>query len=536
MESYDYIIVGAGSAGCAVADRLARGGRHRVLVLEAGGRDTSPWLTLPLGYGRTFFDPRVNWKFETEPEASLGGRRGYWPRGKVLGGSSAINALVYVRGQPGDFDDWAAAGAHGWAWRDVAPVFDDMESRVAADGRRSGNGPVFVQDVSDQVHGVNRHFFAGAAALGLPGTEDCNGASFEGATTYRINTRNGARWSAARAFLRPARRRGNVTVRTGALVERLTFEDGRATGLQVRFGRRKRRFAVRREIILCAGSVGSPAILQRSGLGAEETLLSAGVTPKKALPEVGRNLQDHLGISYYFRATEATLNNQLAPFAGKLRATLRYALRRRGPLALSVNQCGGFFRSEADCPRPDQQLYFNPVTYTTTARGTRTVINPDSFAGFALGFQPTRPQSRGRIGIADADPATPPRIIPSSLSAPGDSDAVIAGGRLCRALLGTDAIGNLIEAPMGPDPRRLSDEALLEDFRDRSSTVFHPVGTCRIGTGPEDSVVDPALRVHGIDGLRVADASVFPSITSGNTNAPAMMVGYRAGNLILEAA
>ncbi|MBY6059580.1 GMC family oxidoreductase [Leisingera daeponensis] len=534
MAEHDYIIIGAGSAGCVLAERLSASGRCKVLVLEAGGRGRSPWITLPLGYGKTFFDPKVNWKYQSEAEETLAGRSGYWPRGKVVGGSGAINALVYARGLPRDFDDWAAAGADGWNWETVRQTYEAMESRIGTDGGRNGAGPLHVQDVSDQIHPVNRHFFAAAEELGLPRTEDINGRDGEGAAAYRINTSGGRRMHSARAFLKPALRRANVTLMTGVQAERIIFEGTRAAAVQVVRGGRTQTLRAGREIILSAGAVTSPRLLQLSGIGPADLLKSHGITPLVNAAQVGGNLQDHLGINYYFRATEPTLNNVLRPFAGKVRAALQYALTRRGPLALSVNQCGGYFRSGPDQVHPDQQLYFNPVTYTTTPNGKRTVVQPDPFPGFIIGFQPARPTSRGRIDISAADPAAPPRIRPNSLATEEDREQVVAGGRLCQRLITTAALDRLVDSAMEPDLRRMDDAQLLADFRERCGTVFHPVGTCRMGRDAQDAVVSPRLKVHGVQGLRVADASVFPNLTSGNTNAPTMMLAHRAADLILE--
>jgi len=534
VKTYDYIIIGAGSAGCVLAERLSASGRHSVLVLEAGGRGRTPWIALPLGYGKTFFNPAVNWKYETDPEDSLGGRRGYWPRGKVVGGSGAINALVYARGLPRDFDDWEAAGATGWNWQAARSTYEQMETRVSACGARQGQGPLHVQDVSDQIHPATRHFFHAAEELRLPRTTDINDDSNEGAATYRINTSGGRRMHSARAYLGPALKRENVTLMTGALVERIGFDGRRATSVEIRRKGRCQSLRAGREIILSAGAVTSPRVLQLSGIGPASELRAHGITPLLDAPHVGGNLQDHLGVNYYFRATEPTLNNQLRPLHGKIRAALQYALTRRGPLSLSVNQCGGYFRSGASLSAPDQQLYFNPVTYTTTPNGTRTVVQPDPFAGFIIGFQPTRPTSRGRIDISANDPQAPPRIRPNSLATEDDRAQVIAGGLLCQRLARTTALTRLIEGPMEPDLRGLTPEQILADFRARCGTVFHPVGTCRMGAEAAQSVVCPRLKVHGVAGLRVVDASVFPNITSGNTNAPTMMLAHRAADLILE--
>lgn len=534
MTDYDYIIIGAGSAGCVLAERLSASGRHSVLVLEAGGRGRSPWIALPLGYGKTFYDPAVNWKYETEAEDALAGRKGYWPRGKGVGGSGAINAMVYARGMPQDFEDWAAAGATGWGWSTVRETYEALETQVAPDGSRTGSGPLHVQDVSDQIHRANRHFFAAAKELGLPVTDDLNGPDNEGAAIYRINTSGGRRMHSARAFLAPALKRSNVTLMTGALVERLGFEGRKASSVQVRRYGQLQHFRAGREIILSAGTVTSPRILQLSGIGPADLLKSHGITPVLENGHVGGHLQDHLGVNYYFRATEPTLNNVLSPFFGKVRAALQYALTRRGPLALSVNQCGGYFKSSPDLAQPDQQLYFNPVSYSTTPKGKRSVIKPDPFPGFIISYQPSRPTSRGRIDISANDPEAAPVIRPNSLATEEDRAQVVGGGQLCQRLMNTDALKQLVESALDPDLREMSADDILADFRERCGTVFHPIGTCRMGDDAGAAVVCPRLRVHGVSGLRVVDASVFPNLTSGNTNAATMMLAHRAADLILE--
>jgi choline dehydrogenase len=534
LGEFDTVIVGSGSAGCVLADRLSADGRRRVLLLEAGGSDRRFWIRLPIGYGRTFFDERINWKYHTEPEPALNGQSGYWPRGKVLGGSSSINAMVYCRGLPGDFEDWCARGNPGWGWRDVEPVFRRTERRVDAQGRAADGGPLFVSDVTHEMHPLRRHYFAAAREMGLAVTDDFNGPQPEGVGLYQITTRHGMRWSAADAFLRPALRRANLRLERHALVHRVLFEGRRAVGVVFAQGGHLFTVRARHEVILSAGAVNSPQLLQLSGVGPGALLQQLGIAVVMDQPAVGGQLQDHIAVSYFYRATEATLNNQLYPLHGKIAAALRYVLTRRGPLSVGVNQCGGFVRTRAGLQRPDQQLYFNPVTYSLAPQGRRPLMNPDPFPGFILSFQPCRPTSRGRIDIRSPDPAAAPAIRPNYLSTDDDLADVVAGGRFLQAMLATRAMQGLIAQPIAPDLAPMDDQQIVDDFRARAGTVYHPVGTCAMGADPRHAVVDGQLRVHGLLGLRVVDASVFPNITSGNTHAPTVMVAQKAADLILS--
>ncbi len=533
MENFDYIIVGAGSAGCVLADRLSAGGRDRVLVLEAGGSDRRFWIKTPIGYGRTFADAAVNWKYQTLPSKGLNGRTMYWPRGRVIGGSSSINALVYCRGMPDDFDDWRRMGNVGWGWDDVRPYFERSERRVDAAGHASGAGPLDVKDVTPFLHPMRRNWSEAAQELGLPQTDDFNGPHPEGLGCYQVNIRNGLRRSAADAFLRPALHRANLRLKTGAWVSKIRFDRRRAVGVDYVRGGAAFSAQADHEVILCGGAVNSPQLLQLSGIGPAQTLSAAGITPLLDNPAVGGNLQDHLAVVYSFKATQRTLNDELHSTMGKLIAGLRYLLARRGPLALSVNQFGGFARADPESHRPDVQLYFNPVTYGS-GDATRTRIEVDAFSGFYLCFQPTRPTSVGRIDIASADFRRPPNIAPDYLSTDKDVADVVHGGRLLQAIMRTRAIKSLIRAPIAPDLDAMGPEDLIADFRARAATVYHPVGTCRMGVGVGDSVVDSSLRVHGIERLRVVDASVFPTVTSANTHAPTVMVAQKAADYILQ--
>jgi choline dehydrogenase len=531
VDRFDYVIVGAGTAGCVLAERLSANGRDRVLILEAGGSDARFWIKAPIGYGLTFADARVNWKFQARASAGLNGREMYWPRGRVVGGSSSINAMVYCRGMPADFDDWRALGNTGWGWDEVRPYFERSERRVAADGRARGDGALDVKDVTPFLHAIRKEWLEAAAELKLPVTDDFNGPHPEGFGSYQVSIRNGRRWSAADAFLRPALRRPNVKLETGAWASKLRCEGGRVSGVEFFQDNERRYAAADREVIVCAGTVNSPQLLQLSGIGPGQTLRQSGIATVVDNPAVGGNLQDHLAVVYSFKASRPTLNDELNSPLRRLRAGARYLLTRTGPISLSVNHFGGFVRANPRSSRPDVQLYFNPVTYQP-GDAVRTRIQLDSFSGFYLCFQPTRPTSTGRIDLASADFRAPPAIAPNYLATEKDVDDVVHGGRLSQAIARTHAIQSLIREPLAPNLLRMSDADLIADFRARAATVYHPVGTCRMGPDPQSAVVDPALRVHGIDRLRVVDASVFPTVTSANTNAPTLMVAQKAADLI----
>ncbi|HEY2683332.1 MAG TPA: GMC family oxidoreductase N-terminal domain-containing protein [Steroidobacteraceae bacterium] len=534
MEEFDYIIVGAGTAGCVLAERLSADRRTRVLILEAGGSDQRFWIKTPIGYGRTFADRRVNWMYQAEPSAGLNGRSMYWPRGKVLGGSSSINALVYCRGLPEDFDGWAALGNASWGWNAVKAYFERSERFVDSNGQARGEGALDVKDVTALLHPMHANWLAAAAELQLPVTDDFNGEHPLGLGCYQITVRDGRRWSAADAFLRPALARPNVRLVTDALVSKLRIESRRAVGLEYALGNTKHTATAQREVILCAGTVNSPQLLQLSGIGDGAELSAMGITPVLDNKAVGENLQDHLAVVYSYRATRPTLNNELHSNFAKLKVGLRYLLTRRGPAALSVNQFGGFVRTNPESPGlADVQLYCNPVTYPA-GDFTRKRINVDAFAGFYLCYQPTRPTSVGRIKLAGPDYRQPPRIFPNYLSTHKDVTDVKYAARFLKSLAQTRAIGELIKEPVGPDILRMNDSDMIEDFKARAATVYHPVGSCRMGPAADGAVVDAKLRVHGIEALRIADASVFPTLTAANTNAPTLMVAQKAADLIHE--
>ncbi len=533
-EEFDYIIVGAGTAGCVLANRLTECGRYSVLLLEAGGSDRSIWIQMPIGYGRTFFDKRINWMYDTEPVEALGGRRSYWPRGKVIGGSGSINAMVYVRGQPRDFDDWKALGNDGWGWDDVLPYFKKSEDFDWHSDHHGQGGPQHVTDISSFAHPICRSFIESAQTLGFPVSSDFNGCRPEGVGYYQINTHRGWRASTANAFLHPVRRRKTLKLRTRAHATRIMFEGRRAVGVSYTCKGATVQAKARREVILSGGAINSPQLLMLSGIGNASHLTKVGIDPLVDAKAIGRNLQDHIAVSYFYKVRTATLNDLLHPFMGKVRAGLRYMADRAGPLSLSVNQSGGFVRSDATKAYPNLQLYFSPVSYTKTPLSERKLLNPDPFSAFLLSHNPCRPTSRGHIELASADPAKYPVIHPNYLATQSDIDDVLAGNRLLRQLARTKPLADIITEEIIPGPHIDGDEALLADFRARADTVYHPTSTCMMGRDAANSVVDARLRVHGTEGLRVIDASVFPTITSGNTNAPTVMVAEKGAVMILE--
>lgn len=534
MDTFDFIIVGAGSAGCVLAERLSQGQHGTVLLLEAGGSDDRFWIRTPIGYGKTFDDPDVNWKFRSEPDPATGGRRAYYPRGKVLGGSSSINAMVYCRGLPGDYDDWGAAGNPGWHAQAAWEAFAAIERRKAADGTVSGEGPLWVESRAEDHHPVTANFIAAAQEAGYAPTADLNAAPCEGIAPYAINTHKGRRWSSASAFLRPAARRANLAVRTGVLADRVVIREGRAVGVRYRQRGREHEVAARREVIVCAGAVGSPAILMRSGIGPGALLAQAGVPLLVDSPGVGAHLQDHLGIDYHYRANQPTLNGQLGTLGGQLRAGLRYLFNRSGPLSLSMNQIGGLVRSDRARDRADIQLYFNPISYSRAKAGKKELTRPDPWPGFIIGFNACRPSSTGRIAIVSPDPAAAPRIEPYYLTTAKDCADVVAGARVIERIARAPALAAITLGPNGFTPQGADDEAILADFRERSGTVHHLCGTCRMAPRDAGGVVDAQLRVYGVEGLRVIDASIFPNVTSANTHAPTVMTAWRGADMILR--
>lgn len=535
MQQFDFIVVGSGSAGSVVAERLSANGRFTVLALEAGGTDRRFYVQMPLGYGKTFYDPAVNWNYRAEPDPGLAGNADHWPRGKVLGGSSSINAMVWIRGQHEDFDDWRDAGNPGWGWQDVLPAFKAIEDNQAGEDEwRGRGGPVHISEMSRFVHPLCGRYLDAAQALGLPPNPDFNGAAQEGVGVYQITTSNGRRVSAARAFLRPAMKRTNVRVETDALATRILFEGKRAVGVEYMSKGRLRQARAGREVIVSTGSVNSPQLLQLSGIGPADHLRQFGIDIVQANDHVGANLQDHQGINYTWRANVPTLNQILRPWWGKALVGARYLLLRDGPLSMSMNQGGGFFRTDPSLRRPNMQLYFQAFSTVKPGVGERPILSPDPWPGFSIGLSNCRPTSRGSIMIRSADPLEHPRIVANAFSTDHDVSEMLAAVTFLRRLAAVPVLAEMIAEEVLPGPSIVDDDALIDDFRHRSGTVYHPVSTCRMGPAAANSVVSPRLKAHGVEGLRIIDASVFPNVVSGNTNAAAIMTGWKGAEMVLE--
>ncbi len=530
---FDYIIIGAGSAGSALAGRLAENTKLRILLLEAGPKDYHPYLKIPIGYGRVFFDDRFNWKFTTEPEPQMYGSQMYWPRGKVLGGSSAINAMVFVRGHQRDFDEWGIS-ASGWSWANVEPYFRKMEHWQGNKNQNRGLfGPLNISNVSNKVHPLTQRYLEAAQQIGFKLNDDYNSGDLEGAFIYQITTSNGVRVSSATAYLKKFGRTKHLKILTQAQATKILFDDQRAVGVEYVHKGTVRRAKAEAEVILSAGALLSPQLLQVSGIGPEKLLKAHGVEVLIDSPNVGRNLSDHLGLDHTLRVNEPSLNQTLRPLQGKLAVALEYIFTRKGPLSMSLNQGGGFVKSKKGLDVPDLQLYFSPLSYSTAPKGKRPLMKPDPYPAVRLGFNLCKPTSMGLVEICSSNALLPPKFYGNYLATEEDREGMIRGMRLMRKISEAPALKNLITLEESPGLHLQSDEELLDFARRYASTVFHQCGTCRMGSNPLTSVLDEALRVRGVRCLRVADASAFPTITTGNTNAASVMVGEKAADLIL---
>jgi len=531
-DAWDYVIVGAGSAGCVLANRLSADGRHRVLLLEAGPTDSYPWIHVPIGYAKTMFHPVVNWCFKTEPEPTMNGREVYWPRGRTLGGSSSINGLIYICGQREDYDHWAALGNRGWGYDDVLPYFRKLEHNVrGANPWHGGDGPLWVSDIETR-HELIEAIIDAGGELGIPRNDDFNGATQEGVGYYQLTTRRGFRCSTAVAYLRPARSRKNLRIETNAHATRINFEGRRARGITFRQHDRDVTVTAQREVILAAGALQSPQLLQLSGVGPGELLQRFAIPVVHAHEGVGENLQDHLQARAIFKCTKPiTTNDILGSWWRKAAMGAQYAFARGGPMAIGINQGGMFARTDPGLDRPNVQFHF--ATLSSDMAGSPV----HRFSGFTMSVCQLRPESRGFVRVKTPDPLAAPAMQPNYLSTDLDRATVVAGLRLARKLAATPALSPYVAAEYRPGPQAQSDADLLEFAKNTGGTIFHPSGTCKMGPASDPlAVLDEELRVRGVDALRVVDGSVMPTLVSGNTNGPIVMIAEKAADAILRTA
>jgi choline dehydrogenase len=525
---FDYVIVGAGSAGCVLANRLSASGQHSVLLLEAGPKDTNIWIHVPLGYGKLFKEASVNWMFQTEPEPGLNGRSVFQPRGKVLGGSSSINGLLYVRGQHEDYDRWRQRGNVGWGYDDVLPYFKKAENQQrGADDYHGSGGPL---SVSDWRHDdpLSEAFVKAAVETGIPFNPDFNGATQEGAGFFQTTTRRGRRASSAFSYLKPAKNRGNLHIETSALAQRIVFEGKRAKAVEYKQDGHLRTARARKELLVSSGAYNSPQLLQLSGVGPADLLKTHGINVVLDAPGVGSDLQDHLQVRIVTRCAQTiTLNDVVNHPVRRVMAGVRWALARSGPLTIAAGTSGAFFKTNPRLASPDIQIHFIP--FSTDKMGE----NLHSFSGFTASVCQLRPESRGSLKIRSANPGDPPEIRVNYLATETDRAAFIDGLKILRKILAAPALKAYCVDEVYPGADVTSDEDVLDFCRKTGSTVYHPTSTCRMGNDPM-AVVDQRLRVRGIDGLRVVDASVMPDLMSGNTNAPTIMIAEKASDMILE--
>ncbi len=534
-QEFDFVVVGAGSAGCVLAGNLSASGKHSVLLLEAGPDRDGFWIKTPIGYGHSIVNEAVNWMYASEPEAGLGGRKIPVPRGRIVGGSSAINAMVYMRGTKNDYDEWEAEGCPDWSWDKVLASYKMIENHCVGGIWHGTDGPLQVTSRASVAHPICDAFLQAGQQLQIPLNDDFNGEAVDGLGYYHHTICSSAkRMSAARAWLNPARRRSNFRLQANSQVVRLEISDRTVSGVVYRHNGRLVTARARCEVVLASGAINTPQLLMVSGIGPGAALRRFDIEVCHNLPAVGQHMQDHFAYDMHFRSRVPTMNQQLNSWHSKLRAGLQYYLFGSGPLSSGTTHAGGFVKSAPSRNTANLQLYFSPLTRDLQPGGPGRMAQADSYAAFSIGACNTRPKSRGQIALASADMQDAPVIRFNFLEEPDDLAEMVEGVHTIRALTAAPALQEIIAKEYLPGPETRSTEDLEQDIRARGYSIYHPCGTCRMGAGDSSSVVDSRLKVHGMDGLRVADASILPFVPTGNLNGPAMMIGQRASEMILD--
>jgi len=532
LENFDIAIVGAGSAGCIIANQIIKNTNYKVLLIEAGSSDNNPVIQVPLGYGMTFYNKKMNWNFYSETQENLHNREVYYPRGKVLGGSGSINAMIYARGLKSDFENWNLS--ENWSWDNIKKSYDQIEFKVNENTKTLPSNKIPVNDISKQHHSILKNFFDASKDFDFTFNKQLKSSTENQVGNYNVNIFKGFRTSSSKVFLKPIKNHYNLTILTKTEVLKLNYENKKIVGLNIKH--KNKIITVKPKIgtILSSGSIMTPYLLLKSGIGNAKDLKDHNIPLNLHSPHVGKNFQDHLGLDYLYKTLTLTLNKDLGTWGGRIKSALRYLYNRSGPLSLSLNQGGGYINWNSLDPYPNIQLYFNPLTYSVSYKNRRPLLKTDKFNGFIIGFNSCRPKSLGEVKLKSFKDDYLPSINPNFLSDERDIHDLYATFDFMRKFSTNKNISDIIKSPVNIDPIKATDHELLDHFKSNATTIYHPCGTCRMSKDIDSGVVSEKLKVHGLDNLWIVDASTMPNITSGNINAPVMMLSHLSSKIILE--
>ncbi len=534
MENFDIVIIGAGSAGCIVANQLISKTNNKILLIEAGPSDKNPIIKIPLGYGMTFYNKNLNWNFYSVKQKNLFQRKVYFPRGKVIGGSGSINAMVYTRGLKNDYKDWSNNENDIWSWQNILKTYETIEKKICNFDQTDTKNKIFVNDVSDYHHPILDNFFYASKEIGFNFNKNLNTNPSNQVGHYNINTRNGYRFTSSDGFLKPILNHPNLKVLKNSLVKKINIDKNKVSSIDILNNGKKTNIKANIGVISCAGSIMTPHLLFHSGIGPANHLHKFGIKVILDSPNVGKNLQDHIGIDYLYKSKIDTLNKSLGKWTGRINSFVKYLYNRSGPLSLSINQAGGFVNWKSKDEFPNIQLYFNPLTYSISYNNKRPLLRTDKFNGFIIGFNTCRPKSKGKIELFSNNFNDAPMIDPNYLDNEQDIHDLKCAFDIVRNISNSQHIKRISNGPVKTDPLNLNDKELIDHFKNEAGSVYHPCGTCRMDDTIQKGVVSKKLKVHGTDNLWIVDASVFPNIPSGNINAPVMMTAYNASQLIIN--